>query len=148
MSAGYCSSEDRRIFLRSGISMNSMLQTLTHEMIHAKLWWVTKNVHGRAFVKELKRVRQLGAPLSPSELDLTADGFFELQPKLTKQNLENTIRYALTIECLPARYVTKFLELEFHLPYSVIRRQVPDVAKMIAQKCYARKKINHKLLRA
>jgi SprT-like family protein len=130
MSAGYCSSEDRKIFLRSGISRNSSLQTLTHEMIHAKLWWLTRNVHGRAFVKELKRVRKLGAPLSSSELDLKAEGYFE-QPKLARRNVEDSIRYALVLEGLQPRYIPKFLELEFHLPYSVIRGQVPDVEDII-----------------
>jgi hypothetical protein len=132
LSAGYCSSEDQKIFLRSGISLNTTLQTLMHEMIHAKLWWVTKNVHGPAFINELKRVRRLGAPLSSSELDLTNENMFVLS-RLTRQNVENSIRYALEKENLPSKLVPKFLELEFNLSYSVIRRQIPSVSGMIAQ---------------
>jgi hypothetical protein len=130
MSAGYCSSDARKIFIRSGISMNSTLQTLMHEMVHAKLWWLTKNVHGRAFVNELKRVRQLGAPLSTSELDLTTEIFFEV-PRVTRPNLKKSIRYALRNEDLPPKYVPKFLELEFNLPYSAIELHISDVSEMI-----------------
>jgi len=101
-------------------------------MIHAKLWWLTRNVHGRAFVRELKRVRKLGAPLSSSELDLKAEGYFE-QAKLSRRSIRNSIRYALTREGLPLMYVPRFLELEFHLPYSVIRGQVPDVEEIITK---------------
>jgi hypothetical protein len=129
MNAGYCSPNERKIFLRSGVSGNSTLQTLTHEMIHAKLWWLTTNFHGKAFIKELTRVRQLGAPLSSAELDL-AEGFEP--PKLTKRNIENSIQEALVIEDLPQRFVPKFLEREFYLSYSEIR-QVADVAKIIAK---------------
>ena len=130
MSAGYCSPDDRKIFIRSGISTRSALQTLMHEMVHAKLWRLTNNVHGRAFIGELRRVRSLGAPLSTSELDLTEERFFEL-PGLTKRNLQNTVRYALGVELLPKKHVPKFLELEFNLPYSVIKRHVCDVPEII-----------------
>jgi len=136
MSTGYCSPDDRKIFLRSGVSRNATLQTLTHEMIHAKLWWLTTNAHGKAFIKELTRVRQLGAPLSSSELDLV-EGFEP--PKLTKRNIENSIQDALVIENLSQKYIPKFLEREFYLPYSEIR-QVADVAKIITKISFLTKK--------
>jgi hypothetical protein len=129
LSAGYCSTNDRRIFLRSGISKNSILQTLTHEMIHAKLWWLTKNTHGKTFIKELRRVRKLGAPLSPLELDL-AEGF--VPPKLTKRSIESAIYEALVTERLPRKFISRFLEREFYLPYSEIKHIV-DVPRIIAK---------------
>jgi SprT-like family len=127
LSAGYCSVSDRKIFLRSGVSKNVTPQTLTHEMIHAKLWWLTKNGHGKAFVNELRRVRKLGAPLSSLELDLS-EGYEP--PKLTKRNIENSIQDALVIEGLPKGQVPNYLEREFYEPISRIR-QVADIEKGI-----------------
>jgi hypothetical protein len=127
LSAGYCSVNDRNIFLRSSVSKNGTLQTLTHEMVHAKLWWVTKNGHGKAFVRELKRVRKLGAPLSSLDLDLSKG---HEPPKLTSHNIENSIQDALVIEALPNRQVPAYLEREFYEPISRIRKVV-DIQKAI-----------------
>ncbi len=127
LSAGYCSVRDRKIFLRSGVSKNGTLQTMTHEMVHAKLWWLTKNGHGKAFIKELGRVRKLGAPLSSLELDLS-DGYEP--PKLTKRNIENSIQDALVIEGLPKGQVARYLEREFYEPISRISK-VADIEKGI-----------------
>jgi len=127
LSAGYCSVSDRKIYLRSGVSKNGTLQTLMHEMVHAKLWWLTKNDHGKAFVNELRRVRKLGAPLSPLELDLS-EGYEP--PRLTRRNIENSIQDALFIEGLPKRQVPRYLEREFYEPIPRIRKVV-DIKKGI-----------------
>jgi len=130
--AGYCSTSDRKIYIRSGISTNATSQTLAHEMVHAKLWWIKKSVHGRSFVRELKRIRKLGAPLSKSELDIARPDDFFQAPKLTKRNIEATILIGLNEEKLPPGLLPKFLEREFYLPYVVINK-VTNIQELISR---------------
>src|SRR5579862_1384198 len=105
MSAGWCSTSEGKIFLRSNLSKNSSAYSLLHEMVHAKLSNNTEN-HGKLFVKELKRIRKLGAPLSPADIDV-AKGYYE-PPKLSKIILEKFIREAIFTEELPERSVAKY----------------------------------------
>jgi hypothetical protein len=114
------------------MSRNATLQTLAHEMVHAKLSRVKKNVHGKLFVKNLRRIRKLGAPLSSSEPDMAEGNDFFRPRKLNRRNVENAIRVALLSENVPARYVPKFLEREFFLPFSVISK-VANVREMISR---------------
>jgi SprT-like family len=130
--AGYCSTNEQNIFLRAGMSRNATLQTLAHEMVHAKLSRVKKNVHGKLFVKNLRRIRKLGAPLSSSEPDMAEGNDFFRPRKLNRRNVENAIRVALLSENVPERYVSKFLEREFFLPFSVISK-VANVREMISR---------------
>ena len=127
--AGYCSSKDRKIFIRQGISNRATLQTLTHEMAHAKLSHITQDMHGRAFINELRRLRRLGAPLSRAELDLLPD---KQTIELNRRNLRCAIFDALVIEKLPARAVPSYLEREFMKPLVEIER-VTKIANLIDQ---------------
>ncbi len=126
-SAGYCSTDEKRIFIRNGLSKNATLQTLVHEMAHSKLYWIRKTPHGKMFIVELSRLRKLGAPLSLSELDQV-----KVEPfRLNVRNLRKVIFHALIIESIPRKFVPKYLELEFFLPYSEIKK-ITDIGKIIS----------------
>src|SRR5579875_1438992 len=69
-----CSDGEEKIYIRSGMSKKATLWTLVHEMAHAKITNSVGEVHGRIFVRELRRLRKLGAPLSPLDVDVVKSG--------------------------------------------------------------------------
>jgi hypothetical protein len=123
--AGYCSPRERRILIRNGLGEKSTLQTLAHEMIHAKLSeskTKRKNeVHGSSFVNELKRLRALGAPLSPQDLDKKKD---RKARTFSEVDLRKLISEAHVVERLTKVNVPKFLERELQVPFSIIERKI------------------------
>jgi SprT-like family len=88
--AGYCLTKRHSILIRNGMGKQSTLQTLVHEMAHAKLSALkSRQVHGIQFAKELGRLRKLGAPLSPLDVDKQ-----KKNPRshlLTRRNIEKLI---------------------------------------------------------
>ncbi len=151
-SAGFCSDPDAKIYIRSGMSEKATLWTLVHEMAHAKLSNSAREVHGRIFVQELRRLRKLGAPLSPLDVDVvksgknrvgrrtekkTADRGNQGKSKISSSVIEPiALRKAIFdghfIEGLSKDHIPKYLEREFEIPFSEIKRRV-DVAKMIQE---------------
>lgn len=101
-------------------------QTLIHEMVHARLFWIRKEIHGKRFISELQRLRSLGAPLSNRELDRVVSGSsLSREPlKATKKNVRKLVLEALTVEKLSEREIPRYLEVEFMLPFSVVNRLV------------------------
>lgn len=93
-------------------------------MVHAKLGESeakVKKVHGSLFIKELKRLRNLGAPLSPLDFDRYKRG---KRLSVTKRGVKKLIREAHTVERLPQASVPKFLELRLALPFAVINHEI------------------------
>jgi hypothetical protein len=133
--AGYCVSKDRKILIRDGLGPKSTLQTLMHEMIHATLTEFgakgRRRVHGTLFLKELKRLRNLGAPLSPLDLDRNRARKTRMA---TKGNVKNLIREARIVERLPRESVPKFLEMQLALPFTAIDQEME--VKPIIQEIY------------
>jgi hypothetical protein len=124
--AGYCFPKGRKILIRKGLGEQSTLQTLVHEMIHAKLSsrensLKNKVAHGEPFLKELKRLRGLGAPLSPLELDKQTG---QRTTPITDRNVRKLVREAKTEEKLSKKHVPKFLERQLELPVPVIAEGV------------------------
>ena len=104
-------------------------------MVHAKLWWIKRNVHGQAFSRELARIRKLGAPLSKSEVDMIEPGesdYFQT-PRLTIRNIRQAILMGLNEEGLTPRLLPKFLEREFNIPYIVTKKKSADVQTMVRE---------------
>jgi hypothetical protein len=126
---GYCLSKQRKVLIRAGMGQNSMVQTLVHEIAHAKLSRIKKQIHGKRYIGELKRLRKLGAPLSSQDLDKAQ----QREPlKLTKKNVQELISDALLKEGLSKASVPRFLEQELMLPFSEINKII-DVRSAIAR---------------
>lgn len=119
-------SGNRMILIRSGMGPISTEQTLIHEMVHAKLSSIRKEIHGKRFLSELRRLRKLGAPLSPFELDRVrnSDPSSREPIRLTKKKVRILISKAIVTEKLPPRLVPRYLEQEVMVPYSIIKRSV------------------------
>jgi hypothetical protein len=66
---GYVDFPERRIFIRFVADATTMIETLTHEMAHA----ATNGEHGDAWQTEMARLKQLGAPVSDSDVDTAAE---------------------------------------------------------------------------
>ncbi|MDG6998637.1 MAG: hypothetical protein JRN15_05930 [Nitrososphaerota archaeon] len=126
--SGYCVSNPRggMILIRAGMGVMSTEQTLIHEMVHARLFWIKREIHGKRFISELRRLRSLGAPLSPRELDRAEkDSSLNREPlRATKKNVRKLVMEALTVEKLSEREIPRYLEGEFMLPFSVVNRLV------------------------
>jgi hypothetical protein len=122
--AGYCLKEEKTILIRDGLGTLSTLQTLTHEMIHAKLSEAggrgKYKIHGPLFLGELKRLRRLGAPLSPLDVDVRG---LDNSPSVSIRAIQSLIKEARDVERLPKRDVPQFLEYQLEFPYSVLRRR-------------------------
>ncbi len=120
------------ILIRAGLTPRSSEQTLIHEMAHAKLSWIRKEVHGKRFTSELIRLRKLGAPLSSFELDKVGseDASSREPEKLTKKKVRALISEALGKEGLSPKLVPRYLEQELMIPYSAIKRLL-DVRREI-----------------
>ncbi len=127
--SAFCDTSQRKIFLRGNLSKKSIVQSLAHEMVHAKLWRIRNETHGKLFLKELRRIRKLGAPLSPYDVDI-AEGYEP--PALNKRNLKSAIRDALYEERLPKRAIPKYLEREFSEPIQIIGQRY-DIRKMVEE---------------
>ena len=124
------------ILIRAGLGRKSTEQILIHEMVHAKLSRSKKkDVHGKAFLSELRRLRKLGAPLSDRELDKIPrqDKRSREPPRFSKKIVFEILREAIVVERLPPRMIPSFLERELMIPYSVIssRVDVDDEAKRL-----------------
>ncbi|MDH2900939.1 MAG: hypothetical protein PXY39_08190 [archaeon] len=113
-------------------------------MVHAKLSESEANgknkVHGSLFIKELKRLRNLGAPLSPLDFDRYKRGKRHL---VTKGGVKKLIREAHAVERLPQANVPKFLELRLALPFAVINQEIE--VKSIIQEIYRPRRSSFKL---
>jgi SprT-like family len=127
--SGFCDANHRKIFLRGNLSKKAVVQSLAHEMVHAKLARIKNEAHGKLFLKELRKIRKLGAPLSPYDIDM-ASGYEP--PPLSKRNLKNAIRQALYEEKLPNRAIPKYLEREFSEPIERIGQKY-DIRKIIEE---------------
>ena len=136
--AGYCLTAQKKILIRNGLGKKSTLQTLVHEMAHVKLSRLKRGVHGRQFAKELARLRRLGAPLSPMDIDRQENPRLRL---LTKRRVKQLIKEALVVEKLPMRSIPRFLEREFSLSISVINQEIK--VKPAIEEVYARKRIQN-----
>jgi tRNA isopentenyl-2-thiomethyl-A-37 hydroxylase MiaE len=114
------------ILIRAGMKERSTEQTLIHEMVHAKLFWIRKEIHGKRIISELRRLRKLGAPLSSLELDkVRSDSVTSREPaRLTKKRVCSLIFEALTNEGLTAMALPRYLEQELMVPYSSINSSV------------------------
>jgi hypothetical protein len=111
------------ILIRAGMGPKSTEQTLMHEMIHAKISEFRGKVHGKMFSSELHRLRKLGAPLSPGELDLVRHNSNKSRepPRLDEKTIRGLIRDAMISEKLNPKVIPRFLEHELMIPYSVLR---------------------------
>jgi hypothetical protein len=98
-----------------------MIQTLIHEMAHAKLRSTRSEGHDEIFLKELRRIRNLGAPLSPADVDVEIA--YE-PPEMTMRNVRMAVRIALSHEKVPWPLIPKYLEREFSTPFSEICGQL------------------------
>jgi len=132
---GYCyirGGKRRFILIRAGLSERSMEQTLIHEMTHAKLSWIRREIHGKKFISELRRLRKLGAPLSRFELDRVRFDHKRSRepPRLSKKVVRRLISSALLEEGLPPKAVPRYLEQELMLPIRVIENLV-DVSSEV-----------------
>jgi hypothetical protein len=63
---GHLNRERRLIRIQKCLSRNETISTLLHEMVHA----ATTEVHGKPFIRELRRLRSAGATLGYFEVDL------------------------------------------------------------------------------
>ncbi len=153
LSAGFCSDGEEKIYIRSGMSKKATLWTLVHEMAHAKITNSVGEVHGRIFVRELRRLRKLGAPLSPLDVDVVKSGKNQVGRRTekgektdrgnrSKSEISSTVIEPISlrkaifdghfVEGLSKNQIPKYLEREFQIPFSEIRRRI-GVAKMIQQ---------------
>ncbi|MDG6904760.1 MAG: hypothetical protein JRN20_03125 [Nitrososphaerota archaeon] len=117
--AGYCTTGRRRIIIRNGMGKNSTIWTLVHEMAHAKFPKL-KKVHGKQFASELARLRRLGAPLSPLDIDRQRIPV----KNASSRDIRKLIEEALLVEKIPRKSVPKFLERELSLPISIIEKRI------------------------
>ncbi len=64
-----CDRKSRRIYLHpvlfERLDEDAIHRTLIHEMAHA----ATRGVHGRAWQREMKRLKRMGAPVAADDLD-------------------------------------------------------------------------------
>jgi hypothetical protein len=124
--AGYCLSRKREILIRNGLGERATLQTLVHEMVHAKLSESNTSqeneLHGRSFVEELRRLRALGAPLSPLDLDKQKRAQRNVSV-ISEKCVRDLVEMAKSAEKLDRTDVSKFLERELEIPFSAIVRQ-------------------------
>jgi hypothetical protein len=93
---GHLNRKQRLIRIQKGLSRNETISTLLHEMVHA----ATTEVHGKPFIRELRRLRGAGATLGYFELDLLER---EITP-LTKE----AFRYYALIRLNHSRGAIKF----------------------------------------
>lgn len=84
----------------------------------------------------------MGAPLSSFEVDMVPAGS---PARLTESRIRQAISDALTVEGLPPRQVSRYLELEFMLPSSEIKRRfgvktaITSIAKELQNSSLKRK---------
>lgn len=101
--------------IRVGLGKKDEQETMLHEMVHARVG----RFHGRKFVAELKRLRRIGAPLSPYEFDLKEGDKLKVSRDYVRSRVEDCVD-----DNMKRTQIYEALEDKFRMPISYLKRRI------------------------